>query len=992
MNPTIADPPIGTFHTLFIPRQTSEEKDLMMGKMRTCAKKTLGYGYYRHEDKPPEMTCLVSKKVVDEDISIVNLSDFSCHIEEYPIDSSVQAQDVRFESQLGVMVPKFINASVTYDTSGKSITTKQTDRITYVVRRIVHGECNLIDPFEQKEDLKYSQNLGNAYARSCQVYAGYQFSFEISRKSSADKSTKHASIFADLFFGKAGLTRTESSSSGMTNDVINRTFIGFGGYTQPEIELPPSTGRIAAFVKAVNSDFYQSMPSLEWKAEAVFLDRFIFKGPISPSVRTSPAAFSHPALPTFAPINFSDLAERIAENLGNDGYLSLKGDLERFECNLSSILISMNKAFKSTLYHMEHPQTITGGYTEVMGKSGAGKSLLIGYLLGAKITSKYTFNGHSNDLDFDYSEQENPKQIHRYPKVGHGRSETPGASVYEDLIDTAGDIDTEGGGADICNAVAISIITSRYRPTRLIVAMDVALFSVRFQDFIDLTQKLRRCLRNLTDPETMSSILFLVNDREGLKNEESIRGYISKAIVDAKGALKDFLKQYNLSALYEDLLQTNTLKQSRQASEDSDNIPYKGNGVFDEINPVEVENIIKKLQEISFLELVLKKIRIEMANFLKPDTRNRINVWKNDPETGHLKPDSFSMELLKVGGFDVFKIVLTATTDYFNSIFKEKGDLYSQKDNYEERDTIAATISRLLDAINAPTEANVEQQTQDFNQAKTDRDELRTQLTTLKSKKKNQEDTRAALLENENSMDYTTLWPPEQMKPRSFFALKNSWARTYKISHDNPITPILEARLNPMELTSFVNVNENKDRLHNGHYDASLQPKWWGYTKDSEASVKLTVRTKDHFNTKAKVAEINLDLEKPYIGTNARIEKLIDRIKGYDADIENLGNNISRISSAEERKKVNEALLETREADLTSWDLERLELIYRLAEIEHNLVSFKDFYTLLSRIVDSLGEGAIKSEEREKFQKFCENVASCWPEDRTVPSTTKQHG
>ena len=187
--------------------------------------------------------------------------------------------------------------------------------------------------------------------------------------------------------------------------------------------------------------------------------------------------------------------------------------------DLSSNLLSQNTFIISASLKNEVIRICAdiNGHTIVLGSTGTGKSLLIGYLLGARLEKIYHQTMGRWVLDY-----RDPIGLNPYPIIGHTKSQTKGYNVCQSYIDTAGFFDTGGCEENIRNARAIAESIETYSPKRIIVVLTSNDFSEsRSAGFLSTIHKIQKIFSYPIDDKILSSILFVINDRDDAKRSYS---------------------------------------------------------------------------------------------------------------------------------------------------------------------------------------------------------------------------------------------------------------------------------------------------------------------------------------------------------------------------------------------------------------------------------------------------------------------------------------
>ncbi|MCD8525333.1 MAG: hypothetical protein LRY67_06365 [Gammaproteobacteria bacterium] len=163
----------------------------------------------------------------------------------------------------------------------------------------------------------------------------------------------------------------------------------------------------------------------------------------------------------------------------------------------------------------------------VLGRTRVGKSVVMGHLLGHPLAMSEI----QGALRVEYS---NEHFAGRRPKIGHKHaSETKGAFLYDndassiDCIDCAGVLDIEHSvETDICNALSVSMMVKRRKPTAIVVVMPSAwITDTGMVDFLETIQRLKRILPS--DHRVWSSVIFILNDHTLIPHPVKRRSFLS---------------------------------------------------------------------------------------------------------------------------------------------------------------------------------------------------------------------------------------------------------------------------------------------------------------------------------------------------------------------------------------------------------------------------------------------------------------------------------
>lgn len=303
--------------------------------------------------------------------------------------------------------------------------------------------------------------------------------------------------------------------------------------------------------------------------------------------------------------------------------------------SMVDMLSAINEIFSIAEDVVNVRQSVLPGYSMVMGETGLGKSLFIGYAIGMGIRRGNPPNEHTFVYDND--------QIIG-PEIGHGASKTKGCKPFKHYIDTAGFSDSAGLEAEICNAAAVHMIAKSYPVKRLIVMLSLGVFDGRAQGFFALINRLKRIFRNPIDDSIWSSIFFVINNKEIIIDPATgkpiAKSFVSRKIKGAIATLEDELRRINLKS--------------------------HGEGHYSDLEG-----------SLTILKKVLQADNYLVANFLDDKTRAEIQEWENTHDQ-ILLSKFFTTENLIENGFIKFKTSLISIATYFNVLFFKKQELNSR--------------------------------------------------------------------------------------------------------------------------------------------------------------------------------------------------------------------------------------------------------------------------------------------------------------------------
>jgi len=208
----------------------------------------------------------------------------------------------------------------------------------------------------------------------------------------------------------------------------------------------------------------------------------------------------------------------------------------------------------------------------VIGTTGAGKSALIGSLLGYCLeinqqqrNQQLSYSGVLED-GFSVAEADELESRIGKPELGEGEACTFGTRMYARentggklaFIDTGGFLDTRGVNWDICNLSSLKCAEALY--AIVVVISSSMILENHSSNFIALVLKLQRAFKNPHDG--WKSVLFAINDKQAryyenkegdtiFYSEEGLHELIYDSIrtisSNSKVRLDSLLKQFNLT-------------------------------------------------------------------------------------------------------------------------------------------------------------------------------------------------------------------------------------------------------------------------------------------------------------------------------------------------------------------------------------------------------------------------------------------------------------
>lgn len=839
-------------------------------------------------------------------------------------------------------------------------------------------------------------DIGDSFVRAGILYVGYYINIILHTVNNVQGDVEELKSQAGATcttLAKVAVHRNETEAF-----LTNRRVIGvnvrlqeFGGY-QSGINLSEITDLEQAVraLAQIENHFRATVPTLDnWDIHidpsAGHLETYETFAPptfVAPMISSCDVP-SASASTVMTPYTSRDLAEEILNELSpqdND----LLGDI-----NFQTMLDTLPETFP-TLVNQISNRAIQRKALLVLGKTGIGKSVMIGCLLGHKIITKWGSNGGSM---LDYQEERSG-----CPPVGHEGSTTKGCHLYIDpqanveYIDCAGTIDTSGREAEICNAMAIKALVKRVCPSKVIlVCKSEDIIGERGTNFWDLINKLRRCLTNPTDPKLWSSILFVVNDHTKKLNKwtgtpmstTEVHKYIMSELKTIESTLKkDYEKLKKQISPRSSLitfinwLDRNFTVLDEVSEKDPPPEPVTTMTRVDEQASKMLSDLQSKLLPLRLLlkhpeQLIIADILSEGAK-LRADilaslsTSQQTNILEGAFTPEHLYEEKIAQLNHK------FNTTLVVIASYFTRLIQKKNDCTTDINEISaELEAIKANIRHYEDEKRQLC-SNVEAflggnqpRIDELNAKLGIEDKEHPELSTVKYKQRYDLEQKLHTLENlikglstdESPIILPPIGPTEPIAPRPFW----SWnAKRYFFQYHG--VSYLEGsglQIPKERVRNYVH-GSMQDTEHEHGYKEYYEPAWWGYAEDCTVKLIMKIRSKDSPATHAKIREFETELT----GVKGQLETLKASIDGLEAQKNGIVRGIIRnatlqissaISSLIERKKEIQIRLEQKKQ--------------KSEEIKFKINSYRDFCNLFLSIIDTFFD-LVGKQEKEIFLKF----------------------
>jgi len=805
--------------------------------------------------------------------------------------------------------------------------TLETNRFSCAVTCLTVHDCAFRTfPFIKSDLLLSDPNNGDGVICSGRAFTGYQLLLEVETTEDNDvsRTTHSASVNFSILQGLIPInTSTKKEMSKLKGKRITQISIkdlkGFG-YAPPSISRDPA--QIQKAIEELRVHFLSNSSNAQRHFHVdpdTDIRAFSSLPRREPSLLAPLMRIDLPSVDlTREPEDPITLSYALGEEIESQcrDVLGPLGDLK-----ISDMLDATCAAFANafdTFSSYSAPPSLTA----VIGKTGAGKTLLVGYLSQKPL--EWTEVDGANVMDFVSSAKSKGLE------VGHGASQTKGGRIFERYIDTAGLFDTQGETADICNSAAVNMLIKSFNTDRIIFVVSKSFFDNRCTPLIALIKQIRRIISNPTRPEILSSLLFLVNEKrsnaDAVIDSEGILKALYVALAQAKKNLvaerERLLPKGSLGGWLFDTLTFN-MRESARINKAIERLP-KG----------QRDKIIQLGDEIEILEMIERHAKFMVADFSSDTTRTEIQEWQRQAMSGALA-ESFTLDQLVPNGFYKFRTMVLGFVTHFNrkviklvDLNKKLSDLESsfkdkagEKANLEQRnDASALTDNKRAREIERERlkkeEASLVKEVSD----------LQALIKSLQS-----DDTKTRLL---------TLQPDTPIVPRSFWGW-GGLAYYYTFSYDAKV-PIVKVKRSKSPGTW--ETAAAKTNLDKGKYTVWYTPKWYGHQQDCTAKVAIYVANKDAPATIAlkqqKEAELTTK-QGDLVIKKREVLSCRDKIDSYNVDItKGLRDNKKRVATL------------TREIEEAQGEMK--VLASQRNELLQELHRYKMMTTLVSKIIIGL--------------------------------------
>ncbi len=925
-----------------------------------CAESHLGFGYDRTAGVPNPFRAQVFGSISEGQIVIGEHQ--TLYVSE--IDATLEGAIQQTQNRIGfdLHVPR-----IPLGFSGKFTQERQsaerTNQFVCAVLQMYNVDCRLKEMPSLKEDLRIHHPIhGDAVVRSGHAVTGYRFCLEISISSQETRQQMEleGGLQASFMEGLVGLgidaTRMQDN---LRNKTIKHVKIiemrGFGGYFPPTQAIADAEdfGNVVTAIEEVKKDFIQKLPTIEgWHFSLTpSVDLIGYDDvPRHPATIEAAAAATTAAQPLMLLPSEQLLLEPFSTLTYYDSFQKkmFASFSEEYKTILSGLLHGILPSIMLRRISEVFSQTSRGGggalpnsHTLVIGDSGVGKTTLIGYLLDLDVRKQRVLG--KARLVYDYAVQDSQK-----PPIGHFPSETKGCNRYQQFLDAAGLLDTQGIESDICNAMAIEMMTKINSVGHLIVVLPSNAFENRAAGFLKVVHTLRRVVCHFEKMDVFPSVLFVFNDKTGSDDEETIKAFIQ----ETTHTLEQDIDREVTSPGWWNMLKAALPRRIVGGGQRGDaELPSIPRGLPDEVQRKIQENI----DTIMLLDLLSQQRNFICTNFEDGSTREEILDWLR--RTPRLGSSSLKMRNLVDGGYTKFVFFLSAICTYFNKFQTERQDLRehlgSIKNAIQSAQSSIALLSRELSEAERAAEA--ETANQEIDKLERKKIEIEKQIRVLEEEKTSL----AGATDEEFLSDIT-----QSMHPRPFWAIFDAWAPVFTFkSEGNP--PLIKIEKNP-ESPPGDFFDENLTHQGEGVYEIKYRPGFdaWGQYEDCSAHVKLYVRKNQHPSTIARIEEIESKQHMLKTSIEDSITGLSVRIAGEKARRDNFISSVKQDKEkqiAEKRKELSQ--------------LENQQGIFeqKVINIESEFNSHKEYCSLIVDIIENLELSTLSgSPTNGLFKRFIE--------------------
>jgi len=348
---------------------------------------------------------------------------------------------------------------------------------------------------------------------------------------------------------------------------------------------------------------------------------------------------------TFREINGKDLG-------------TIQSELGISNISLSKMFLAIQETFQEQIRHISNKVENNNPYCIVLGHTGAGKSTLIGYLLGLGLQKKEISHRYSGKVVLEYADN---SSFEDRPEIGHVLSQTKGCRIYNNYIDVGSFDDTGGREPCICNCLSMKIAVEKYIPKKTILVIEpgnildnYGCIFVKFIEKISNSMTKDEILEPNFVEDFWSQTLLVINDKRGKISEEDILDEISRIF--------EITKKLRNELIYDDRF--DILRESISWS--GDEMTIQASKALRSLGPSDIFRHQRTMEMISpFLSEGGEKI-ITVVNFETDKSRLTIEKWLGGQAL--FKQYDIRAENFIYGSREKFISILKLARDYFEII------------------------------------------------------------------------------------------------------------------------------------------------------------------------------------------------------------------------------------------------------------------------------------------------------------------------------------
>ena len=645
------------------------------------------------------------------------------------------------------------------------------------------------------------------------------------------------------------------------------------------------------------------------------------------------------SLPAKAGIKYSsvdiDAIKSLEIELTKGQFVPNFPDIDGFK--LYSFLSAVKSILVPTAIQVQKPICPALRTVYVIGMSGKGKSTLLGYLMGhtlKKANNTLVYADGINDPDRPY--------------IGHLASETKGCTVYNtgkdqefEYIDCAGTLDTAGPENDICNAIAMSMMSQKRPPVALLVVIDSHCFSDRAIVFFKLIERIIKAFKGHELAEVLPSIVFIINNKQGIAinetnqvtGEETVRwkrpdevhkdimDEIHKAIAIKKmerskiykaAGVVEMPKKLSVDATTDGIMRLGSSLLSATLSSPTGNNNIGNNTTstakrsdskipLQQQHNIPANNLheadIRKLEVIQEELFVLKQLRNLPRNFIiatmcdNGTFRENVRTALKNPLC-RLGKDVFNATCIyeeTVSNLsDKIQAFTSGAARYFNTLFSELVELKEESNDHTSH---KMNLTTYIDELNSGTSnvgdtlksinSSIEITTDRINVKTSELEELQKKITSLSS--------------DSSKAKIATVGPKSTIRMRSFYAL--IIATKYEFEYETPIISTTSTSTSGSSSSNRIPILDyevfeghgsfeffHPDRIHKqGHILATYTPGYWKHENDCNSHIDVYVENRYIPSTIQAIKDITIDINERQL----KLNKLKIQLQAYQDSAEN---------------------------------------------------------------------------------------------------------